>query len=188
MMMVPGLPPKQGLYDPRYEKDSCGIGFVVHMKGQKSHSIVQKGLQVLENLFHRGAQGCDPCTGDGAGILLQVPHEFLRRAAADVGIKLPGAGEYGVGMVFLPRDAAARKQCEALVERVIAEERARFLGWRDVPVKSEAIGTVARRTEPVIRQLFIARDILNEGQFERKLYVIRKRVEKAIRESTVQGR
>ncbi|GIW53796.1 MAG: hypothetical protein KatS3mg082_0200 [Nitrospiraceae bacterium] len=188
MMMVPGLPPKQGLYDPRYEKDSCGIGFVVNIKGQKSHSIVQKGLQVLENLFHRGAQGCDPCTGDGAGILLQVPHEFLRRAAADVGIKLPGAGEYGVGMVFLPRDAAARKQCETLVERVIAEERARFLGWRDVPVKSEAIGTVARRTEPVIRQVFIARDILNEGQFERKLYVIRKRVEKAIRESAIQGR
>ncbi len=188
MTMVPGLPSKQGLYDPRFEKDSCGIGFVVNIKGQKSHSIVQKGLQVLENLFHRGAQGCDPCTGDGAGILLQVPHEFLRRAAADVGIKLPGAGEYGVGMVFLPRDAAARKPCEMLVEKVIAEERARFLGWRDVPVKSEAIGTVARRTEPVIRQVFIARDILNEGQFERKLYVIRKRVEKAVRESAIQGR
>ena len=115
-MNIPGLPPKQGLYDPGHEKDSCGIGFVVNIKGGKSHSIVQKGLQVLENLAHRGAQGCDPCTGDGAGILLQVPHEFLKRAAADVRVALPNAGEYGVGMVFLPPDAASRKQCETLFE------------------------------------------------------------------------
>ena len=101
-MNVPGLPPKQGLYDPQHEKDSCGVGFVVDIKGQRSHQIVQQGLQVLESLTHRGAQGCDPCTGDGAGILLQVPHEFFKRAAKDSGIKLPGAGEYGVGMVFLP--------------------------------------------------------------------------------------
>ena len=175
-MNIPGLPPKQGLYDPQFEKDGCGIGFVVNIKGQKSHHIVQKGLQVLENLFHRGAQGCDPCTGDGAGLLMQIPHEFLKRAAADVRVKLPGLGEYGVGMVFLPRDAAARKQCETLFEKVIAEEGARFLGWRDVPVKSDAIGVQARRTEPAIRQIFIARDILNEAQFELKLFVIRKRI------------
>jgi glutamate synthase (NADPH/NADH) large chain/glutamate synthase (ferredoxin) len=187
-MNIPGLPPPQGLYDPRNEKDGCGIGFVVNIKGQKSHSIVRKGLQVLENLYHRGAQGCDPCTGDGAGILLQIPHEFLKRAAADVRVKLPGPGEYGVGMVFLPRDPAARKQCETLFEKVIAEEGARLLGWRDVPVKSDAIGVQARRTEPAMRQVFIARDILNEKQFERKLYVIRKRVERAVRESAIDGR
>ena len=187
-MSIPGLPPKQGLYDPEQEKDSCGIGFVVNIKGQKSHTIVQQGLQILENLSHRGAQGCDPCTGDGAGILLQVPHEFLKRAAGDVGVALPNAGEYGVGMTFLPPQVDARQQCEALFSRIIGEEGARLLGWRDVPVKSDAIGVVARSTEPFMRQVFIARDILNEGQFERKLYVIRKRVENAVRESAIQGR
>ena len=161
---------------------------MVNIKGQRSHSIVQQGLQVLENLTHRGAQGCDPCTGDGAGILLQVPHEFLKRAAGDVGVRLPSAGEYGVGMVFLPPQADARQQCEKLFGSIIAEEGARLLGWRDVPVKSDAIGAVARSTEPFMRQVFIARDVLNEGQFERKLYVIRKRVETAIRESAIQGR
>jgi len=187
-MRIPGFPPKQGLYDPRFEKDSCGIGFVANVKGVKSHDIVRKALQVLNNLFHRGAQGCDPCTGDGAGILLQVPHEFFKRACADVDVKLPNAGEYGVGMVSLPPNAAQRKPCERLFEKVIAEEGARLLGWRDVPVKSGAIGSQARRTEPAIRQVFIARDILNEAQFERKLYVIRKRIENAIRESAIEGR
>lgn len=187
-MSIPGLPPKQGLYDPEQEKDSCGIGFVVNIKGQKSHAIVQQGLQILESLSHRGAQGCDSCTGDGAGILLQVPHEFLKRAAGDAGVFLPNAGEYGVGMVFLPPQADARQQCEALFTRIISEEGARLLGWRDVPVKSDAIGIVARSTEPYMRQVFIARDVLNEGQFERKLYVIRKRVEHAVRESAIQGR
>jgi glutamate synthase (NADPH/NADH) large chain/glutamate synthase (ferredoxin) len=187
-MTIPGLPQKQGLYSPEYEKDSCGIGFVVNIKGQKSHDIVQKGLQVLENLTHRGAQGCDPCTGDGAGILLQVPHAFLRRAAADAGVTLPNAGEYGVGMVFLSPQADSRRQCEQLFEKIIKEEGLKLLGWRDVPVKSDVIGVVARRTEPFIRQVFVARDVLNEGQFERKLYVIRKRVENAVRESAIQGR
>ncbi|MDX2219229.1 MAG: glutamate synthase subunit alpha, partial [Burkholderiales bacterium] len=176
MMRIPGLPPKQGLYDPEHEKDSCGVGFVVNIQGQRSHTIVQQGLQILENLTHRGAQGCDPCTGDGAGILLQVPHEFLKRAAGDVGVALPGAGEYGVGMVFLPPLADRRQQCEQLFAKVIAEEGLRLLGWRDVPVKSDAIGPVARSTEPFMRQIFIARDVLNEAQFERKLYVVRKRV------------
>ncbi|MDP1945866.1 MAG: glutamate synthase large subunit [Nitrospirota bacterium] len=187
-MSIPGLPPKQGLYDPEQEKDSCGIGFVVNIKGQKSHTIVQQGLQILENLSHRGAQGCDPCTGDGAGILLQVPHEFLMRAAGDVGVTLPNAGEYGVGMVFLPPQVDARQQCEALFSKIIGEEGARLIGWRDVPVKSDAIGPVARSTEPFMRQVFIARDVLNEAQFERKLYVIRKRIEKAVGESAIQDR
>ena len=188
MMELPGLPPKQGLYDPRHEKDACGIGFVVNIKGQKSHDIVRQGLQVLENLTHRGAQGCDPCTGDGAGILLQVPHEFLKRAAGDAGVALPGAGEYGVGQLFLPPNQAARQQCEKLFAAIIEEEGARLLGWRDVPVKSDTIGVQARKTEPFMRQVFIARDVLNEAQFERKLYVIRKRIEKAVKESAIQGR
>lgn len=187
-MNVVGFPPKQGLYDPGYEKDACGIGFVVNLKGQKSHTVVRQGLQVLENLYHRGAQGCDPCTGDGAGILLQIPHDFFKRVAADIRIKLPNAGEYGVGMVFLPPDAVQRRQCEMLFERVAEEEGVRLLGWRDVPVKSEAIGELARRTEPIIRQIFLARDVLNGTQFERKLYVIRKQVEKAVRESAIKER
>ena len=187
-MTIPGFPPKQGLYNPAYEKDACGIGFVANIKGRKSHAIVEHGLQVLENLHHRGAQGCDPRTGDGAGILIQIPHEFLKHAATEAGIQLPNAGEYGVGMVFLPRDLVTRKHCEALFERAIQAEGARLLGWRDVPVNSEAIGVQARTTEPIIRQVFIAREALNEQEFERKLYVIRKQVERAIRESTLEGR
>ncbi|MFQ5991813.1 MAG: glutamate synthase large subunit, partial [Nitrospiraceae bacterium] len=187
-MKVPGLPAKQGLYDPQFEKDSCGIGFVVNIKGVPSHSIVQKALQVLENLYHRGAQGCDPCTGDGAGILLQIPHEFFKRAGSDARVKIPNRGEYGVGMVFLPRQEGPRKQCEALFERILSEERVRLLGWRDVPVKREAIGIQARRTEPAMRQIFIARDALSEAEFERKLYVIRKRIEHAVRESAIEDR
>ncbi|HJR76211.1 MAG TPA: glutamate synthase large subunit [Nitrospiraceae bacterium] len=187
-MNVPGFPPPQGLYDPRFEKDACGIGFVVNIKGQRSHNIVQNGLQVLENLSHRGAQGCDPCTGDGSGILLQVPHEFFKRAAKDLGIKLPNAAEYGVGMLFMPRESDARKQCETLISGIVKEEGAKLIGWRDVPVKSDAIGTQARKTEPFMRQVFIARGIFNEEQFERKLYVIRKRIEKAVRDSAIEGR
>ncbi|TKB70856.1 MAG: glutamate synthase large subunit [Nitrospira sp.] len=187
-MNIPGFPRQQGLYDPRHEKDSCGIGFVVNIKGKKSHDIVRKGLQVLENLTHRGAQGADSCTGDGAGILLQVPHTFLKRVAGDVGVSLPDVGEYGVGQLFLPPTADARRLCEKLFTEVLVEEGLRLLGWRDVPVKSDQIGAQARTTEPFMRQIFIARDALNEAQFERKLYVTRKRVEKAVAESAIQGR
>ena len=126
-MNVPGFPPQQGLYDPRQEKDSCGVGFVVNVQGQKSHRIVQQGLQILENLTHRGAQGCDPCTGDGAGILLQVPHAFLKRAAGDTGVRLPDAGEYGVGMVFLPPQADQRHLLAALAS--VAGVGATGAGW-----------------------------------------------------------
>ncbi|MDF0666221.1 MAG: glutamate synthase large subunit [Nitrospira sp.] len=187
-MNIPGFPSRQGLYDPQHEKDSCGIGFVVNIKGKKSHDIVRKGLQVLENLTHRGAQGCDPCTGDGAGILLQVPHTFLKRVAGDAGVSLPEVGEYGVGQLFLPPDADSRRLCEKLFAEVLGEEGLRLLGWRDVPVKSDMIGSVARTTEPFMRQIFVARDALNEAQFERRLYVIRRRVEKAVAESAIQGR
>ena len=187
-MNLPGLPSPQGLYDPRNEKDGCGIGFVANIKGRKSHEIVEKGLQVLENLYHRGAQGCDPCTGDGAGILSQIPHEFFLRVCGDMGIRLPKGGAYGVGMVYLPQDAKSRKQSEALFESIIQEEGQEFLGWRDVPAKEEQIGSQARTTLPYIRQFFIARDLLNEAQFERKLYVIRNRISRAIQESAIRGK
>ncbi|OQW32396.1 MAG: glutamate synthase subunit alpha [Nitrospira sp. HN-bin3] len=187
-MNIPGFPHRQGLYDPQYEKDSCGIGFVVNIKGKKSHDIVRKGLQVLENLTHRGAQGADSHTGDGAGILLQIPHTFLKRVASDAGVALPDVGEYGVGQLFLPPDTDSRRLCEKLFAEIIAEEGLRQLGWRDVPVKSDQIGAVARTTEPFMRQVFIARDAFNETQFERKLYVVRKRVETAVAESAIQGR
>src|SRR5579863_255189 len=187
-MSSQGLPPKQGLYDPRNEKDSCGIGFVVNVKGMRSHGIIEMGLQVLENMAHRGAVGCDPCTGDGAGVLIQIPHDFMKRACSEFDIRLPGPGRYGLGMVFLPSDSVAQRQCERLFEQVIDEEGQRLLGWRDVPTKNNHLGDLARQNQPCIRQIFIARDILNETQFERKLYVIRKRVEIAIRGSAIEYR
>ncbi len=183
-----GLPPPLGLYHPANEHDACGIGFVANIKGQKSHDIVVKALEVLNNLEHRGAQGCDPCTGDGAGILLQMPHDFFARVASQAGFALPRAQEYGVGMVFLPRDAQGRRLCEQVIQQVIVEEGQRLLGWRDVPVKESELGWLARQSMPVIRQVFIARDILSETDFERKLYVIRKRIERAIRASAIPGR
>ncbi|HZS12081.1 MAG TPA: glutamate synthase central domain-containing protein, partial [Nitrospirales bacterium] len=187
-MTIPGLPPAQGLYDPANEKDGCGIGFVAHIKGVKSHGIVEKGLTILQNLYHRGAQGCDPCTGDGAGILLQVPHEFLSRAAKDSKITLPSAGAYGVGIVFLPPQPDALKRCVTAFDGVIANEGLKVLGWRDVPVKHDAAGEIARRTEPAMRQVFIARGGLDELAFERKLYVVRKRAESLICDSDIPGR
>ncbi len=179
------FPPKQGLYDPRFEKDACGIGFVANIKGRQSHDIIEKALTVLNNLHHRGAQGCDPCTGDGAGILLQISHEFFGRVCQDRGIHLPESGGYGVGMVFFPRAEPLRRQCEGLFESIVREEGLRFLGWRDVPVKLEHVGVLAQKTLPAIQQCFIARDILNEAQFERKLYIVRKRMDRAIRESAL---
>ena len=187
-MNIPGFPTPQGLYTPQNEKDGCGVGFVAHIKGVRSHSIVKNGLQILDNLSHRGAQGCDPCTGDGAGILLQIPHEFFSRVCEGRGFTLPIAGGYGVGMVYLPQDEKSRKQCEILIEKITREEGQEFLGWRDVPAKEEKIGAQARSTLPSIRQFFIARALLNEAQFERKLYLIRKRITRAIRESAITHR
>jgi len=171
------IPKKQGLYDPAHEHDACGVGFVVNIKGERSHDIVAKGLEVLNNLTHRGACGCDPRTGDGAGILLQIPHEFFASEAARLGFKLPSAGEYGVGQVFLPLDAVKRKECEDAFEKIVIEEGQRVLGWRDVPVVESACGDIARRGMPAIRQVFIARsaDLVDVEALERKLYVIRKR-------------
>src|SRR5436190_10517040 len=134
-----GLPPKQGLYDPEFERDSCGVGFVANLKGVKSHAIVEQGLQILVNLAHRGACGCDPETGDGAGILIQIPHDFFRAER-----ELPDPCRYAVGMIFLPRDPVERRICEAIVEKAVREEGQTFLCWRDVPVDYSRLGQKSR--------------------------------------------
>ena len=176
--MNTGLPLSQGLYDPRFEHDACGIGFVSHIKGHKSHDIIVKGIQVLINLTHRGACGCDPDTGDGAGILIQIPHQFFARECAIRGFTLPPAGEYGVGITFLPVEPHRRLQCEGVIERIVREEGLAVLGWRDTPINAEVIGRVARGSQPYIQQLFVARARgMSEDQLERKLYIVRKRIE-----------
>ena len=181
MSMSVGFPSKRGMYDPELEKDSCGVGFVVNIKGEKSHDIVKKGIKVLVNLTHRGATGSDPKTGDGAGIMLQIPDEFFRINCENIGIELPKAGEYGVGMVFLPKEPALRLQCEGILERAVDEEGQKVLGWRSVPIDNRGIGETAKGTEPLIRQVFIRKaDSLTQKEFERKLYVIRKRSENEV--------
>ncbi|HXM83414.1 MAG TPA: glutamate synthase-related protein [Burkholderiales bacterium] len=166
----------QGLYHPQNEHDACGVGFVAHIKGKKSHTIVEQGLTVLRNLTHRGAVGWDPKLSDGAGLLIQIPDRFLREEMARLGVRLPPAGQYGVGMVFLPRDPASRIACEYEIERAIKEEGQALLGWRDVPVDNSDLAEPARRIEPVIRQVFIGRGrgITVTDALERKLYIIRK--------------
>ncbi|HXJ76239.1 MAG TPA: glutamate synthase central domain-containing protein, partial [Candidatus Dormibacteraeota bacterium] len=182
-------PGAQGLYDPRFEHDACGVGFLVNVKARKSHDIVQQALQILRNLDHRGACGCEANTGDGAGILLQMPHEFLKGAVKAAGFSLPGASEYGVGMVFLPPDPAERRSCEQAFETIVAEEGQRFLGWRTVPTDNSSLGETAKASEPCMRQLFIGRSskLGDDMAFERKLYVIRRRAENAIRYSGMAG-
>ncbi len=186
----PGLPEKQGLYDPRYEHDACGVGFVVDIKGRKSNAIVSQGLQVLLNLAHRGACGCEPNTGDGAGILMQMPDKFMRKVAAAEGFELPPPGEYAVGMIFLPQRGDWRFLCEQMFERIVRSEGQTVLGWRSVPTANGELGHTARIGEPVVRQVFIGRNpdrLIGKDQlaFERKLYVIRKRAENELRYSQV---
>src|SRR5689334_11604341 len=176
-----GLPPAQGLYDPRFEHDACGIGFVADIAGHKSHDIVLKGVQILINLTHRGACGCDPQTGDGAGILIQIPHAFFQRECSRLGFELPAPGEYGVGMAFLPVDPHERILCEGILERIAGEEGLTVLGWRDTPLNGNAIGRLARATQPYIEQIFIKRGPeIDQDALERKLYVVRKRAEAAV--------
>ena len=134
--MESAVPEQQGLYDPANEHDACGVGFVAHIKGQKSHGIVEQGLLILKNLDHRGAVGADPLKGDGAGILIQIPDQFYREEMARQGVELPPAGEYGVGMVFLPQEAASRHACVEEIERAVKAEGQVVLGWRDVPVNT----------------------------------------------------
>ena len=169
-------PAAQGLYDPINEHDACGVGFVAHIKGNKTHDIVSQGLKILENIDHRGAVGADPLMGDGAGILIQIPDLFYREEMAKLGVNLPPAGEYGVGMVFMPKESASRLACEQELERTVRNEGQIVLGWRDVPVdKTMPMSPAVRETEPVIRQIFIGRgrDIMTTDALERKLYVIR---------------
>jgi len=172
----------QGLYHPQYEHDACGVGFVAHIKGKKSHAIVEQGLGVLKNLSHRGAVGWDPKLSDGAGLLIQIPDKFLREAMAKQGVKLPPLGQYGVGMVFLPREPASRRACEYELERAIKDEGQVLLGWRDVPVDNSDLAEPAKRIEPVIRQLFVGRGrgVTVTDALERKLYIIRKSAGHAI--------
>jgi glutamate synthase (NADPH/NADH) large chain len=172
----PGPPPAQGLYDPAREHDACGVGFVAHIKGKKSHAIIEHGLLILRNLTHRGAVGADPLAGDGAGILVQIPDQFFREEMGRQGVTLPPPGEYGVGMVFLPQEPASRLACEYEIERAVKDEGQVLLGWRDVPVDNSGLGESVKRIEPVIRQVFIGRgaDVTVTDALERKLYIIRK--------------
>jgi glutamate synthase (ferredoxin) len=178
----PGPPPAQGLYDPRCEHDACGVGFVVDIKGRRSHTIVRQALQVLINLLHRGACGCEANTGDGAGILLQMPDKFLRRECARLGITLPPARQYGCGIVFLPRDPEQRDRVRALLHSIVDEEGQHLLGWREVPTDDHLLGASALSVEPSITQVIIGRGeaVRDHAHFERKLYVIRKLFEKAV--------
>ncbi len=184
-MKMQGVPLKQGLYDPAFEKDSCGVGFVVNIKGKKSHKIVEQALTVLLNLRHRGACGCEANTGDGAGILIQVPHTFLKKVCAEASVRLPEAGQYGVGMLYLSPESKERKACEAMFEKIVREEGQSFLGWRTVPTRNDSLGPTAKNSEPFMRQAFIGRDskIQDDLAFERKLYVIGRRAENTIRYS-----
>jgi glutamate synthase domain-containing protein 2/glutamate synthase domain-containing protein 1/glutamate synthase domain-containing protein 3 len=172
---------QQGLYDPQTEHDSCGLGFVAHMKGKKSHEIVDNAITILKNLIHRGACGCEENTGDGVGILIQKPHKFLKRVCTEIGIELPDENSYGAGMVFLPQDPEQAKYCQDEFEKIIAEEGQTLLGWRDVPTDDSTLGPSAVQDEPTFKQIFIAKnESLDSPAFDRKLYVIRKRIENKI--------
>ena len=177
------LPQKQGLYDPVNEHDACGVGFVAHIKGRKSHDIISRGLEILKNLDHRGAVGADPLQGDGAGILIQIPDQLYREDMASRGVQLPAPGEYGVGMVFMPKEQASRLACEDAIERAVRAEGQVVLGWRDVPVNHEMpMSPTVKAKEPVIRQIFVGRgpDVMVPEALERKLFVARRRGANAI--------
>ena len=183
------VPSAQGLYHPSQEHDACGFGFVVNIHGNKSHDIIDKGIQVLLNLAHRGACGCDSETGDGAGILLQIPHRFFRRECDKLGFALPEAGSYGVGMTFLPVEKHERLQCEGILERIIREEGLSALGWRDTPCFASAIGRVARGSQPYIQQIFVGSAAASDQDLlERKLYAVRKRAESEIAASAIEDK
>ncbi|MFL5278096.1 MAG: glutamate synthase central domain-containing protein, partial [Myxococcales bacterium] len=189
-MAEAGPPPRQGLYDPALEHDSCGFGFVADIKGRPSHEIVMQALEVLLNLEHRGATGAEKDTGDGAGILLQMPHAFLARECQKLGIDLPPPGRYGAGMVFLPPSEGGREAIGKLFEDTVRAEGQHLLGWRDVPTENSSLGGTAKASQPIIRQVFIGRgdDVADVAAFERRLYVIRRLVEKKVSRSAIPGR
>ena len=177
------------LYDPRNEHDACGVGFIVNVKGEKSHDIVTQGIRILINLTHRGASGSDPETGDGAGVTIQIPHEFFLKECKVFGFALPRPGEYGVGMIFLPVDPQSRLQCEGIIDRIVLEENLTVIGWRDTPIDADAIGRIARASQPYIEQIFVrSGPELTQDQLERKLYVVRKRIEAEIARSSVKDK
>lgn len=180
-----GWPEKQGLFDPAQEKDSCGVGFVCHLKGEKSHSIIADAMEMNDNMIHRGACGCEPDTGDGAGIFIQIPDKFLRREMEKKGITLPPAGQYGSGIVFLSPDNRERDVAKEVFEHIVHEEGQKFIGWRRVPVNSEILGKTSGSYEPYMSQIFIERsdDIKDDIDWERKLYIIRRRMINAVRDN-----
>lgn len=183
------MPPKQGLYDPINEKDSCGVGFLCHLKGQKSHSIIEGALEMCGNMDHRGGCGCDANTGDGAGLFFQLPHKFFKTVTPELGIDLPEEGQYAVGFVYLSSDPGESAKAMEICKEIVEEEGQTLLGWRDVPVKSEILGEASKACEPLMKQIFIGRnaDLDDDQDFERKLYVIRRRASDSVRYSAVDG-
>src|SRR6476620_4407633 len=177
--MMQGLPPQQGLYDPAYEHDACGVGFICHIKGKASHKIVSDALLMLENMNHRGACGCESDSGDGAGLMVRTPDKFFRKEAARLGIKLPPERQYAVGMIFLPQEMVSRHQCEQMFEQGVRDYGMVVLGWRDVPVANRHAGLTPRKTEPLIRQCFVGmvETFFNRADFDRRLYLVRQRAE-----------
>src|SRR3954466_10530625 len=175
-------PPAEGLYDPSLEKDSCGVGFIANIKGKKSHEIVSDALNILCNLEHRGAVGADPRAGDGAGILLQIPHAFFSRKAAEIGFQLPEPSHYAIGALFMPKETAWRKVIQSIIAEQIKEEGLMLLGWRDVPTDNSSLGETVKPTEPANMQVFIGRNgtAKTEEEFERRLYILRKSISQAI--------
>ncbi len=184
-----GPPSKQGLYDPRNEHDACGVGFVADIKGRKSHRILQQAIEVLRNLDHRGASGCEANTGDGAGVLLQIPHAFFKEVSKKARLSLPEAGQYGCGLVFLPRNPTKRRKLEEAFEHIVQSSGLTMIGWRTVPVDNSMLGDTAKSAEPFMRQVFIGRppELVDDMDFERRLYVARKRAYAEIRTSTLDG-
>src|SRR6187399_3480729 len=178
----PGTPFAQGLYDPALDKDSCGVGFIADIKGRKSHQLIEDGLRILCNLEHRGAVGADPRMGDGAGILVQIPHKFFAKKTAELGFKLPAAGDYAVGYLFMPQDPNWRQIIRDIYAEVIAREKLTLLGWRDVPTDNSTLGESVKPTEPKHMQVFIGRGKkkISEDEFERRLYILRKSISNAI--------
>src|SRR5262245_16132793 len=168
------LPKQQGLYHPAFEHDACGVGFLCHIKGKASNKIVLQALEMLENMNHRGACGCEPDSGDGAGILVATPDKFFRREARRLGFKLPKAGEYGVAMCFLPKDLIAREECEGILENSVRSFGMTILGWRDVPTDNRHVGPTPRSMEPKVRQCFIGmgETFYNRADFNRRLYLV----------------
>src|SRR5258708_2048622 len=175
-------PPAEGLYDPALEKDSCGVGFIANIKGQKSHQIVDDAINILCNLEHRGAVGADPRAGDGAGILVQIPHAFFKRKAAEIGFKLPKPGDYAIGALFMPKETAWLKVIQSIIAEKIKAEGLMLLGWRDVPSDNSSLGETVKPTEPTHMQVFIGRNgtARNEDEFERRLYILPESISQAI--------